>query len=160
MTAQERIAGVHERLQRRTLAGRLKKALMKHDRDNAWTEHKGDDCETDALVKACFEDQGKRFGLTFESLKVPKFTALLTQDKQRKKIRHIEEGLERAHEIYGASRSFIGLVLEVGEQYCIYTGNPSVEISGSDFMRLTMPDGQFRYICSFDGAIEGILQSL
>lgn len=160
MTQQERIAGVHERHQRRMLGKRLKKMLMKHDNDNTWTEHEGDDAETDALIRACFEDQGKRFGLTFESLKVPKFTALLAQDKTRKKIRYLEEGLERAHEIYGASRSFIGLVLEVGEQYCVYTGNPSIEINGSDFMRLTMPDGQFRYICSFDGAVEGFLESL
>jgi len=152
---QKRVAGAQERLQRQSVTNKLRKAFR--DRDGVWpTVEDQSSEEPDPLIKLCFQDPKSRIGFVFEAIKAPTFSSLLKRVGFRKKIVEFESGLERACEIYGATRSLVGLIFEISGIYYIYSGNPVFEESDVDFMRMTLPSGERRYICSLDGAIDRI----
>jgi hypothetical protein len=152
MTSQERIAGAHERLQRRTISNRIKKIFSALD--GSEIEELEENADQDLLVHTCQSIGRQRLGLIFEAISPPTFSALLKRVGLRKKIADFEDGLTRAMEIYGLSHRLIGLAFEISGVFYVYTGCPELVATNMDFLRLTLPNGERRYICSLEAVFE------
>jgi hypothetical protein len=155
MSPKERVEAAHQLRQRRTLGGRVKKHLASFL--GIWSEeYDGSDGE-DALVATCLQPRNTMLGLYFESIKSPTFSSMLKRSGVRKRIPELEDGLERAIEIYGASRNVVGFVFDVGSNFFVYSGHPIAGSGNLDFMRIVPGDGEYRYICTLEGLLSGIL---
>ena len=102
------------------------------------------------MIRLCQRDPYRRLGLTFESLKPPTFSSLLKKTSFKQRIQSMEDALHRSLEIWSGEWKFVGVVFDVSETYYVYTGHPIADEMAVDLLRITLHDGNRRYICSLD----------